>query len=136
MSLYIDSSAILAALLDEPHGVAARATMLADADWYTARHTLVEVRRDLVRLLSPQDLGPARETFQGDWSRMHIIELDEVTCTDAVRVAEETGARTLDALHLAAALRLGGPGLSLLTFDQRQAGAARWLGLLVADTGA
>jgi predicted nucleic acid-binding protein len=135
VSLYLDSSAILAALLDQPEGAAARATMLADADWYTARHTLVEVRRNLARLLAPEDLGPAREAFHADWSRMHVIELDEVTCADAVRIAEETGARTLDALHLAAALRLGGGELRVLTFDRHQARAAQALGQAVTDPG-
>jgi predicted nucleic acid-binding protein len=39
--------------------------------------------------------------------------------------------RTLDALHLAAAQRVSAPGVSFLTFDLRQAQAARALGLTV-----
>ena len=42
-----------------------------------------------------------------------------------------TGARTLDALHLAAARRLGGAAVPFVTFDVRQAQAARTLGLAV-----
>jgi predicted nucleic acid-binding protein len=41
-----------------------------------------------------------------------------------------TGARTLDALHLAAAQRIGG-AVPFVTFDVRQAQAARTLGLVV-----
>ncbi len=37
----------------------------------------------------------------------------------------------LDALHLAAVQRVGGPAVPLLTFDVRQAQAARSLGLTV-----
>jgi predicted nucleic acid-binding protein len=41
------------------------------------------------------------------------------------------GARTLDALHLAAAERAGGRSLPVLTFDVRLAEAARRLGFAV-----
>jgi predicted nucleic acid-binding protein len=43
----------------------------------------------------------------------------------------EGDVRTLDALHLAAAQRVGGPAMPFLTFDLRQAQAARSLGLTV-----
>lgn len=46
-------------------------------------------------------------------------------------VQERESARTLDALHLAAAIRAGGREASILTFDTRQAVAARQLGLVV-----
>lgn len=42
-----------------------------------------------------------------------------------------TGARTLDALQLAAARRIGGAAVSFVTFDIRRAQAARTLGLAV-----
>jgi hypothetical protein len=47
----------------------------------------------------------------------------------AAAIAEVTGARTLDALHLAAAQRVGGAAVPFLTFDLRQAQPARGLGL-------
>jgi predicted nucleic acid-binding protein len=62
---------------------------------------------------------------------MHVVELDETTCGIAADLAELTGARTLDALHLAAANRAGKGALTLLTFDIRQAQAARAVGLTV-----
>ena len=40
--------------------------------------------------------------------------------------------RTLDALHLAAAERAGGPELTFVTFDTRLAEAARAMGFPVA----
>jgi predicted nucleic acid-binding protein len=49
----------------------------------------------------------------------------------AAAIAELTGVRTLDALHLAAAQRVGGAAVPFLTFDVRQAQAARGLGLTV-----
>ena len=41
------------------------------------------------------------------------------------------GVRSLDALHLASAQRIQVPGLTFLTFDLRQAQAARSLGFAV-----
>jgi predicted nucleic acid-binding protein len=136
VSLYIDTSALLAVLLDEPAGGLARSRMLTDSAWFTARHTLVEVRRNLAKLVGPADLTEARATFDRDWARTIIIELDEGTCEEAARIAEETGARSLDALHLASAKRLGDPGVVFLSFDRRQAAAARSIGLVVVDPGA
>jgi uncharacterized protein len=52
-------------------------------------------------------------------------------CDTAAGIAELTGVRALDALHLAAAQRIGGAAVPFLTFDVRQAQAARSLGLTV-----
>lgn len=42
--------------------------------------------------------------------------------------------RTLDALHLAVAQRVGGSALAFLTYDLRRAQAARSLGFTVLGT--
>jgi hypothetical protein len=52
-------------------------------------------------------------------------------CEIAADVAEATGARSLDALHLGALSRAGKGTLSLLTFDVRLAQAGRALGVTV-----
>jgi predicted nucleic acid-binding protein len=48
-------------------------------------------------------------------------------------VAEQQDVRTFDALHLGAALRLG-TGATFITFDVRQAQAARALGFGVSGS--
>ncbi len=131
MSTYVDTSALLKRYVDEPGSDAAEALLRADPDLLTARHTIVEVRRNLARLLSVRDLAAARRAFVADLRSFAIIELDEVTCESAAGIAETTGVRTLDALHLAAAQRVSTAGVSFLTFDVRQAQAARSLGLTV-----
>jgi len=103
----------------------------ADRELLTARHTIVEVRRNLARLLSGRALVVARRAFAEDLRAISIIELDETTCESAATIAESTGVRTLDALHLAAAQRVSAPGVGFLTFDLRQGQAARALGLTV-----
>ena len=131
MSTYVDSSALLKRYVEEADSADADALLRADSALLTARHTIVEVRRNLARLLSGRDLAAARAAFAEDLRSISIIELDEATCDSAALISESTGARTLDALHLAAAQRVSAPGVGFLTFDLRQAQAARALGLNV-----
>lgn len=134
MSLYVDSSALLKRYVDEPDSEVADSILRSDPSMVTARHTLIEVRRNLARLLTERDLPEARAAFTADLDAFSIVELDEVTCEGAAAIAEVTGVRTLDAMHLSAAQRVGGPAVTFLTFDTRQAQAARMLGFTV--TGA
>jgi predicted nucleic acid-binding protein len=129
MPLYLDTSALLKRYIAEPDSAACEERLLADPVWITARHTLVEARRNLARLLAGDELAAARRQLADDWRRINVVELDAVTCDAAAAIAEATGARTLDALHLAAASRLGVGAIVLMTFDAQQARAARALGL-------
>jgi len=129
--MYVDSSALLKRYVDEADSADADALLRADGSLLTARHTIVEVRRNLARLLSGRQLFTARAAFASDLRSISIIELNQSTCESAALIAETTGVRTLDALHLAAAQRVHAPGVGFLTFDVRQAQAARALGLTV-----
>ncbi len=131
MSTYVDTSALLKRYVEEADLPAADALLRGDRSLLTARHTIVEVRRNLARLLSGRDLVASRAAFAADLRSVSIIELDEATCELAAAIAETTGVRALDALHLAAAQRVAAPGVGFLTFDLRQAQAARALGLTV-----
>ncbi len=131
MTLYVDSSALLKRYVDEPDSEAAEELLRSDVVLATGRHSVVEVRRNLARLVSDQTLAAAREGFAADLETLAIVELDPTTCERAATIAEVTGVRTLDALHLAAAQRLGGAAIQFLTFDVRQAQAARSLGFIV-----
>ena len=136
MSLYVDSSALLKRYVDEPDSEAANRLLQSDPTLVTSRHTVVEVRRNLARLLTGRDAAAARSRFALDLEALALIELDAQTCDMAASIAESTGAestgvRTLDALHLAAAQRVGGPAVPFLTFDLRRAQAARSLGFTV-----
>jgi predicted nucleic acid-binding protein len=125
---YVDSSALLKAHLDEPDGEVADAILDADPAWASGRHTVVEVRRNLARNLAPEEFEEARAAFLALWNRMQIVELDEELCERAAELAELTGARALDALHLGAADVLGGAEFPFVTFDRSLADAARSLG--------
>ncbi|MEX0869147.1 MAG: type II toxin-antitoxin system VapC family toxin [Nitriliruptoraceae bacterium] len=127
MTLYVDTSALLKLYVDEPESAACEAFLDDDGDWVTAAHTLVEMRRNLARLLSGDALEDALVQFRLDWDGLRVIELDLAVCEAAAEVAERTGARSLDALHLAAAVAAGGP--TMVTYDARLAAAASVLGL-------
>jgi predicted nucleic acid-binding protein len=75
----------------------------------------------------------ARAAFAEDLEAFHLVELDFATCELAATISEQAGVRTLDALHLGAARRLG-TALTFVTFDVRQAQAARALGFAVAGS--
>ena len=129
MTLYVDSSALLTRYVDQPDSSRADELLAADDQLVTARVTEVEVRRNLARLLDDTSLVDARANLARDLAAFAIVELDATTCATAAQIAEQTGVRTLDALHLGAALRLGS-GITFATFDVRQAQAARSLGLI------
>ena len=131
LSLYVDSSALLKRYVDEPDSEEAVSLLESDSSLVTARHTIIEVRRNLHRLLVGREATAARADFELDLQAFAIVELDEVTCEGAAGIAEATGARSLDALHLSAARRVGAPAVAFLTFDRRQAHAARQLGFTV-----
>jgi uncharacterized protein len=134
VSLYVDSSALLKRYVDEPESAACEAILRSDPELVSGRHTVVEVRRNLARLLPGADLAAARSTFAADLESISLVELDATTCEAAAAIAEVTGARTLDALHLSAAQRVGGTALPFVTYDVRQAQAARSLGFTVLGT--
>ena len=131
MSLYLDSSALLKRYVEEPDSETVGSLLRSDPSLLTARHTIVEVRRNVPRLLEDREAAAARSAFMQDLGVLSIVELDEVTCEMAAVIAELTGARTLDALHLATAQRVGDAAVPFLTFDLRQAQAARGLGFTV-----
>ena len=131
MSLYVDTSALLKRYISEDESNACERILLGDPSWVTARHTWVEVVRNLAKLLTGSDRTRMKKIFAADWLRFYVVELDDTTCRRAGELAETLQVRTLDALHLAAAERAGGSALPFVTYDLRQAQAARSLGWTV-----
>ncbi len=131
MTTYVDSSALLKLYVDEADSDDAQRLIDADPVLVTAWLTLVEVRRNLARLLSGPALTRAREACERDLDAMALVSLDERGWRRAADIGEITGVRSLDALHLAAAQQLHVPDLLFCTFDLRLGQAARSLGFRV-----
>ncbi|HEX2784247.1 MAG TPA: type II toxin-antitoxin system VapC family toxin [Ilumatobacteraceae bacterium] len=131
MTTYVDSSALLKRYVDEPDSTTAERLLLSDPLLVTSWLTLVEVRRDLPRLLDGPALREAKQQFTNDLDAFAMVAIDEAVCRAAAQIGEQLVVRSLDAIHLASAQRLVVPGLPFITFDLRQAQAARSLGFTV-----
>ena len=131
MTTYVDSSALLKLYVDEADSDDARRFIAADLVIVTAWLALVEVRRNLARLLDGPALTRAREACERDFDAMALVNLDERGWRRAADIGDVVGVRSLDAIHLAAAQQLQIPALLFCTFDLRQGNAARHLGLHV-----
>jgi predicted nucleic acid-binding protein len=130
MTLYVDSSALLKRYVDEHDSAVAIELMTTDPVLVTSRLTEVEVRRNLTRLLDSDVLDSKRRELSVDLDAFALVSLDASTMSTAARIAEQTLCRSLDSVHLGAAQRAG-RSTTLLTFDVRQARAARDLGMSV-----
>jgi predicted nucleic acid-binding protein len=79
-----------------------------------------------------RELDSARSRFARDWLEIDAVDLGEAASELAAEMAERTGVRSLDALHLGAAGMVGAEdGLPIATFDRRLSDAARSLGWTV-----
>lgn len=126
MSLYLDASAITKLVVDEPES-AALERVVAGKALATSRVAVVEVTKAVARA------DPGADPW-GVLSRLAFVELD----ADLARLAGATGGpalRALDAVHVASALRLVPEIVAFVTYDDRQADAARAAGFdVVAPT--
>jgi len=133
MVLYVDSSALMKRYVAEHDSAAADSLLASDPVLATSRLAEVEVRRNLARMLDGADAAGAKRQFLEDLDAFALVAVDATICNDAARIAEQTGCRSLDSIHIASALRAG-PQTTFLTFDVRQANAARSMGLTVIGT--
>ncbi len=62
--------------------------------------------------------GRSTEALREDWARTDVIDVDQELCERAGELARTTGLRTLDALHLASALRVDDGALTFATWDR------------------
>lgn len=93
--------------------------------------TQLKVMRNLHRLPDNSKLALAVDQFLEDLQSMVVASVSDEVVDAAVTIAVATGVKSLDALHLSSALILGGSGAEFVTFDRRQAAAARAVGLRV-----
>lgn len=128
--LYVESSALMKLYRPEQDSEFVLQTITAESVLVTSRLAEIEVRRNFVRHFEGEELARVRRQLQLDLDEFALMGLDAEVCDDAARIAEETLCRSLDAVHLAAARRAS-PAATVLTFDRRQAQAARAIGMSV-----
>ena len=127
--VYVDTSALGRVLLGEPDALAIVRELASFEKHVVSRLLRVELRRLAVR----EDALQAADALLNG---IALLPVDETTLTAAEMVAPTT-VGTLDAIHLATALRLLDAKLldALMTYDARLAEGARQHGLAVVAPG-
>jgi predicted nucleic acid-binding protein len=138
MSVYAESSAILAWLLDEPSGAAVREVLATSGVVIASDLTLLESDRVLLRAVALGELTAAeaadrRAHLITAASHWHVMRISPEVVERARQPFPGEPIRTLDAIHLASALvaRAMIPGLAVLSLDERIRRAAAPLGVRV-----
>jgi len=133
--LYVDSSALVKLVAEEPESRALRA-FVAGADLVSCELALTEVpravRRALVRELEPP-LAVALERTGELLDSLGLLPLERALL-EAAGAIEEPALRALDAIHVAAAAALA-PLDAFVSYDERQSAAARLAGLRTIAPG-
>ncbi len=134
---YIESSALLAALLEGDRG--AMQAIRAPGRRMTSALTLAEANRAVIRArtagrLTAEDERGAVRGLRTFARRCEIIAVSDEVLTRAGRLFPIEPIRTLDAIHLASAELLGEPPqlVIFVTRDKRVADNARALGYSIA----
>lgn len=127
--LYLDSSAIVKLAMHEPETRALTAYLGATSDQVTSVLSAVEVPRAIRRATRSTRI---RRLTEQVLSRLNLIPLDAPIRTRAATLEPST-VRALDAIHIACALDLGVEVTGFVTYDLRQAAAARGAGLNVVS---
>jgi predicted nucleic acid-binding protein len=131
LPVYLDSSAIVKLVVPEVETDALVAELERWPDRVSAALAFVEVHRALRRTRQPKAAHTRADVVL---AMMGLIRLDQSVLSRAAQFANPE-MRSLDAIHLAAALTLGDYPEAFITYDGRQAKAAAAEGLNVLQPG-
>jgi len=133
--IYVDASALVKLIMPEAQTAALDAWLTdVDAEPVTSQLALTEVARTVMRSGRPE---VAEQIAQLGGLALRAGSRDVCALPATADVFVTAGrlvpptVRSLDAIHLATALALGPALRALVTYDTRQADAARSLGLVV-----
>lgn len=135
MTLYAESSAVLAWLLGEDAGETTRHHLAGSEAVFTSTITLLECERALIRAwalenVAEAELADRRRLLARASAHWHRIPAHDEILDRAKRPFPVEPVRTLDAIHLASALaaRRAVPDVAILTLDRRLREAGARLG--------
>lgn len=128
MTFYLDSSALVKLVIEEPQSETLR-TFLGDSSVVSSMIARTEVIRAVART-EPERVGAAEKVL----ADASLIVTDWQVASAAAWV-EPAGVRSLDAIHVATAQRLEVGLEALVTYDLRMIDAGRAAGLRVVSPG-
>ena len=131
LPVYLDSSAIIKLIIREPETDALADALQRWPDRVSAALARVEVHRALRRAGRPKAAHVRADTVL---DALVLIRLDEPVLARAAAFTTPQ-MRSLDAIHLAAALTIGDDPDALITYDVRLARVAAQEGLTVLHPG-
>jgi predicted nucleic acid-binding protein len=133
LTLFLDSSGLVARHVEFAGRVLVLDACAADADWCASALALAEALVLAGRL--SDDIGEAndlRRALRADWERVAVVPVDQPCLDRAAELATAHPLRLVDAVHLAAADRLPRP-VTYATFDDHQIPVALALGFAVVS---
>lgn len=131
---YFDTSVLVKRYVKE-QGSAATRRLLQQYRFLSSAITPIEVlsilsRRRTLGALTQRDFVAIRSRLRKDRSYCELVEIGEIVLNQAEDLAQKTGLRTLDALHVASVLTFqiaSGLSIPFITADARQRKAAEVL---------
>ncbi len=123
--MYLDSSAIVKLVVEEPQSAALQGFL----DGFDALASCGLARVEVPRAVADRGLDSvirARRMLEA----MHLVQLGDALLDAAGDL--RVGLRSLDAIHVAAALQLGDDVDCLVTYNRRMATAGAAMGMTVA----
>jgi predicted nucleic acid-binding protein len=121
LTLYLDSSALVKRYVREAGSDLVAETIDQARTFRMCRIGFVETVRAVALAADADDV----ERVKSHWTSVEAIEVDRVLAERAAQLAVRHRLRTLDALHLAAALTAREDDLTFATWDRRLHRAAR-----------
>lgn len=139
MIAYVDTSALIALLIEEPGSVRAGRVWDAAEHVTSVRLIYTEARAALAQAarlgrLASQDLTTAIDALEGLYAQLDLLEIDDLLVRRAGDRAQHHALRGYDTIHLAAAERVRSDTGILVAGDRDLCAAAGQLGIAVAST--
>jgi uncharacterized protein len=130
VKLFFDTSALLKKYIDEAGSENVDVLIREATELYVSKLALVEsvsaLRRLVVeRALSERDFSVLRREIETDFTYFEVIGIDDMVLNAAVDVIAKYQLKTLDAIQLASALRVGDRIDALVSCDEKLIACAR-----------
>jgi uncharacterized protein len=133
VTLYLDTSALVATHVEGPARQVVLDALDTDRDWCTSAVTLAESLALIDRLTDEPVLrSDLEDAVRLLWDRLHVVPVDGDCLDSAGALMRDQPVHLADAIHLAAASRLPRP-VRFVTFDPAQIPVALALALDVVS---